>query len=166
MTEKTAPSRIKLRYLVASEMSLSAHISPFKALSIKKDAGNYSWREEARAAPRLVLALEGSRAGKDQHMNCAQLVDSIHAQKNTRHGGILNLFLHGSLSKLAFVYRSQNKNWIMLRTALRIFKVGTRTIETHFYSSLIVFSSTPYFSILVLTFLEDFGSSDCIIRKL
>lgn len=111
MTETTAPSRIKLQYLFASEMSLSDHISPFKAPSIKKDSG----REEARAAPRLVLDLEESRAGKDQHMNCTQLVESIHAQKNTWHGDILNLLIHGSLSKVAFLYRSQNKNWTMPR---------------------------------------------------
>lgn len=111
--KQPAPTRIKLQYLVASEMSLSAYISPFRVPSIKKGGGNYSRREEAKAAPRLVLALEESRAGKHQHMTCAQLVASIHAQKNTGHGDILSLFIHGNLSKPAFLYRSQNKNWTM-----------------------------------------------------
>jgi len=45
-------------------MSLSAHMPPFKAPSIKKGGGNCLGGEEARAAPRLGSALEESWAGR------------------------------------------------------------------------------------------------------
>lgn len=136
-------SRTKLQYLIATEIRLSAHLSPFKSPSIKKGGGNCSRREEARAAPRLGLALEESRAGTGQHMSCAQLVASIHAQKSTGHGDVLSPSLHGSLSTPPFLYRSQDKKWTMLRTALQILKVAKKTIEMPFYSSRVMLSSTP-----------------------
>lgn len=55
--------------------------------------------------------------------------------------GIYWALLSMEVSTPAFLYRSQNKKWTMLRTPLWILKVAKRTIEMPFYSSHVVLSS-------------------------